>query len=202
VIGSLRALGFELRAAVGACAQLTAVPGRMQRVIVDMANVDAQGNMKLPLVLVDYAHTPDALAHALAALRSQAKLRGGRLWCVFGCGGDRDASKRPLMAAAAEAAADQLVLTSDNPRSESPEAILAEMAAGLRLPQQAHVLIDRAEAIAQTIAQAAVEDVVLVAGKGHETAQEIMGVSHPFSDVVQVRMALRQRVTMLQGAVA
>jgi UDP-N-acetylmuramoyl-L-alanyl-D-glutamate--2,6-diaminopimelate ligase len=202
VIGSLRALGFELRAAVGACAQLTAVPGRMQRVIVDMANADAQGNMKLPLVLVDYAHTPDALAHALAALRSQAKLRGGRLWCVFGCGGDRDASKRPLMAAAAEAAADQLVLTSDNPRSESPEAIFAEMAAGLRLPQQAHVLIDRAEAIAQTIAQAAVEDVVLVAGKGHETAQEIMGVSHPFSDVVQVRMALRQRATMLQGAVA
>jgi hypothetical protein len=88
------------------------------------------------LVVVDYAHTPDAITQALAALRSQAKLRGGRLWCVLGCGGDRDASKRPLMAAAAEAAADQVVLTSDNPRSESPEAILAAMVQGLSQPHR------------------------------------------------------------------
>jgi UDP-N-acetylmuramoyl-L-alanyl-D-glutamate--2,6-diaminopimelate ligase len=152
--------------------------------------------------VVDYAHTPDAIAHALAALRSQAKLRGGRLWCVLGCGGDRDASKRPLMAAAAEAAADQVVLTSDNPRSEKPEAILAAMVAGLRIPQQAHVQLDRALAIAQTLAQAADQDVILVAGKGHETEQEIMGVRHPFSDEVHVRMALQQRAVKRQGVLA
>lgn len=200
VIGSLRALGFDLHSCVRACSQLTAVPGRMQRVSVDMVN--AQGDWNLPLAVVDYAHTPDAIAHALAALRSQAKLRGGRLWCVLGCGGDRDASKRPLMAAAAEAAADQVVLTSDNPRSEKPEAILAAMVAGLRIPQQAHVQLDRALAIAQTLAQAADQDVILVAGKGHETEQEIMGVRHPFSDEVQVSMALQQRAAKHQGVLA
>ena len=207
VIGSLRALGVDLARAVQACSHLTAVPGRMQRVhpaLPDLAA--AQAEQDLPLVVVDYAHTPDAVSHALMALRSQATARGGRLWCVLGCGGDRDALKRPLMAAAAEAAADQVVLTSDNPRSESPEAILAAMVAGLIHPRQAHVQSDRALAIAQVVSQAAAKDVVLVAGKGHESEQEIMGVRHPFSDVVQARKALQQRAKQpaqhLQGAAA
>ena len=202
VIGSLRALGFALAQAVEACTHLTAVPGRMQRVGIDTASMAEQEGQALPLVVVDYAHTPDAIAHALTALRSQATQRGGRLWCVLGCGGDRDASKRPLMAAAAEAAADHVVLTSDNPRSESPEAILAAMVAGLRRPQQARIQPDRAAAIAEALAQAATQDVVLLAGKGHETEQEIMGVRHPFSDVTQARMALQQRMAPCQGGAA
>jgi UDP-N-acetylmuramoyl-L-alanyl-D-glutamate--2,6-diaminopimelate ligase len=200
VIGSLRALGFDLTQAVQACAQLTAVPGRMERVHVDQPQ--AQAGVPSPLVIVDYAHTPDAITQALAALRSQAVLRGGRLWCVLGCGGDRDASKRPLMAAAAETAADQVVLTSDNPRSESPAAIVAAMVKGLSRPQSAHIQLDRDQAIAQAVAQAAAQDVVLVAGKGHESEQEIMGVRHPFSDVAQARRALQQRAVQRQGALA
>ena len=202
VIGGLRALGFDLATAVAACTHLSAVPGRMQRVGVHVCHTDAQEDQNAPLVVVDYAHTPDAVVHALSALRSQAKLRGGRLWCVLGCGGDRDASKRPLMAAAAEAVSDQVVLTSDNPRSEQPEAILMAMVAGLQHPMRAHVQIDRALAIAQTVVQAAPQDVVLVAGKGHETTQEVMGVQHPFSDEAHVRMALQQRATRQHGAVA
>ena len=197
VIGSLRALGFDLAQAVQACAQLTAVPGRMQRVWVDLEpGVDAQDKTllsTLPEVIVDYAHTPDAIAQALAALRSRAARQGGRLWCVLGCGGDRDASKRPLMAAAAEAVADEVVLTSDNPRNESPEAIVAAMVQGLIRPQSSRIQLDRAQAIAEVVAQAAAQDVVLVAGKGHESEQEIMGVRHPFSDVAHARMALQQR---------
>ena len=200
VIGSLRALGFDLAQAVQACAQLTAVPGRMERVSIDMPGAQADG--ACPLVVVDYAHTPDAISQALASLRSQAALRGGRLWCVLGCGGDRDASKRPLMAAAAEAAADQVVLTSDNPRSESPEAIVAEMVQGLSRPPLAHIQLDRAKAIAEAVTQAAAQDVVLVAGKGHESEQDIMGVRHPFSDVAQARRALQQRAVQRQGALA
>jgi UDP-N-acetylmuramoyl-L-alanyl-D-glutamate--2,6-diaminopimelate ligase len=203
VIGSLRALGFDLAQAVQACAHVSAVPGRMQRVLAQQQSVPAQpADQDLPLVVVDYAHTPDAVAHALAALRSQATLRGGRLWCVLGCGGDRDALKRPLMAAAAEASADRVVLTSDNPRSESPEVILAAMVSGLRRPDQAHIQADRALAIAHAVAQAAAQDVVLLAGKGHETEQEIMGVRHPFSDVAQAQMALQQRAAQRHGAAA
>jgi UDP-N-acetylmuramoyl-L-alanyl-D-glutamate--2,6-diaminopimelate ligase len=200
VIGSLRALGFDLAQAVQACARLTAVPGRMERVSLELSR--AQSDANNPLVVVDYAHTPDAITHALAALRSQATLRGGRLWCVLGCGGDRDASKRPLMAAAAEAGADQVLLTSDNPRSESPEAIVAAMVQGLRRPQSGQIQLDRALAIDEVVSQAAAQDVVLVAGKGHETEQEIMGVRHPFSDVAQARAALQRRAAQHQGVPA
>jgi UDP-N-acetylmuramoyl-L-alanyl-D-glutamate--2,6-diaminopimelate ligase len=197
VIGSLRALGVDLVQAVQACAQLTAVPGRMERVSFDVSG--AQADLTSPLVVVDYAHTPDAITQALAALRSQARLRGGRLWCVLGCGGDRDASKRPLMAAAAEAAADQLVLTSDNPRSESPEAIVAAMVQGLSRPASARIQLDRALAIEEAVAQAAAQDIVLLAGKGHESEQEILGVRHPFSDVAQAQTALQQRALHRMG---
>jgi UDP-N-acetylmuramoyl-L-alanyl-D-glutamate--2,6-diaminopimelate ligase len=169
----------------------------MERVPLDLS--DAQVDLTSPLVVVDYAHTPDAITQALAALRSQATLRGGRLWCVLGCGGDRDAGKRPLMAAAAEAGADQVVLTSDNPRNESPEAIVAAMVQGLSDLQTARIQLDRALAIDEAVAQAAAQDVVLVAGKGHETEQEIMGERHPFSDVAQARRALQQRAMQRQG---
>lgn len=196
VIGSLRALGFDLTQAVQACGQLTAVPGRMERVPLDLPGT--QPDEARPLVVVDYAHTPDAITQALAALRSQAAQRGGRLWCVLGCGGDRDASKRPLMAAAAEAAADQVVLTSDNPRTESPEAIVAAMVQGLIRPPLARIQLDRAQAIAESVAQAGAQDVVLVAGKGHESEQEIMGERRPFSDVAQARAALQQRAAQHQ----
>ena len=181
VIAALRALGVPLRDAVQVCARLAPVPGRMERLV-------APGQ---PLVAVDYAHTPDALDKALQALLPLARARGGQLWCVFGCGGDRDPHKRPLMAAAAESLADRLVLTSDNPRSESAAAILAQMRAGLKRPQAASVLEDRAAAIALAVHEAAAADVVLVAGKGHETTQEIAGVFHPFSDVAQLQTALQ-----------
>ena len=198
VLGSLRALGFDLKQAIQACANLTAVPGRMHRVQV----ADTHSRTELPWVVVDYAHTPDAVTHALSALRAQAAARGGRLWCVVGCGGDRDALKRPLMAAAAEQAADRLVLTSDNPRSESPQAILADMVQGLSRPDQALVVVDRALAIAQVVAEAAAQDVVLLAGKGHETVQEIGGACVPFSDVLQAQRALQERAAQATGVAA
>ncbi len=187
VIGALRAQSIPLAQAAQACASLQAVPGRMQRVLSEGAAA------ALPLTVVDYAHTPDALSQALQALQPLARERGGRLWCVFGCGGDRDPHKRPLMAAAAERGADRLVLTSDNPRSESASDILAQMAAGLKQPQAVVVIEDRAAAIAQVVREAGPVDVVLVAGKGHETTQEIAGVFHPFSDTAHLQVALRAR---------
>jgi UDP-N-acetylmuramyl-tripeptide synthetase len=189
VIGSLRALGFALADAVQACTYLTAVPGRMQRVAT--LKTDA------PMTVVDYAHTPDAIEKALSALRSLAQQRGGRLWCLLGCGGDRDPDKRPLMAAAAEAFADAVVLTSDNPRSESPQAIVAAMVQGLQHPEKVTIDTDRASAIHALIDQADSQDVVLVAGKGHETYQEIQGVRHAFSDVEHVQAALQRRAARL-----
>ena len=126
--------------------------------------------------------------------RPLAAQRGGALWCVFGCGGDRDPLKRPLMAQVAELGADRVVLTSDNPRSESPAAILAQVRAGLHQPLAAEQIEDRAAAIRHTLLQAADADVVLVAGKGHETTQEIAGVFHPFSDVAQIQAALAARL--------
>jgi UDP-N-acetylmuramyl-tripeptide synthetase len=189
VIGSLRALGFALADAVQACTYLTAVPGRMQRVAT--LKTDA------PMTVVDYAHTPDAIEKALGALRSLAQQRGGRLWCLLGCGGDRDPGKRPLMAAAAETFADAVVLTSDNPRSESPQAIVAAMVQGLQHPEKVTIDTDRASAIHALIDQADSQDVVLVAGKGHETYQEIQGVRHAFSDVEYVQAALQRRAARL-----
>ena len=185
VIAALRTQGVRLQEAAAICAQLTPVPGRMQAVALPQGVVG-------PLALVDYAHTPDALAHALQALRPLAAERGGRLWCVFGCGGDRDALKRPLMGAEAERCADQVVLTSDNPRSEEPGVILAQVRAGMSAAAQCLVLEDRAAAIRHAVAQAKPQDVVLVAGKGHETTQEIAGVFHLFSDAEHIVQALRE----------
>ena len=154
-----------------------------------------------PMVLVDYAHTPDALEKALHALQPLARARGGDLWCVIGCGGDRDPTKRPLMAAVAEREAQHAVLTSDNPRSEDPLAILSHMRAGLSHPEAALVEADRAAAIARAVQGAGAQDVVLIAGKGHEDYQEVQGVKRPFSDLAQAQQALLGRVPM-KGAVA
>jgi UDP-N-acetylmuramoyl-L-alanyl-D-glutamate--2,6-diaminopimelate ligase len=183
VIACMRALGYSLADAVQACRVLPAVPGRMQTV----------GVAGEPLVVIDYAHTPDAVAQAVQALLPLAQSRGGELTCVLGCGGDRDAAKRPLMAAAAEQHAQHVVLTSDNPRSEDPQTILNHMLSGLKQASHAIVIADRAQAIAHTVQHARAQDVVLVAGKGHEDYQEISGVKYSFSDVQQARDALAQR---------
>ena len=144
-------------------------------------------------MVIDYAHTPDAIEKVLLALQSVAKARGGRLWCVLGCGGDRDASKRPLMAATAQKNSDQIVVTSDNPRSENPTAIISQMMLGLTHSESVHVQADRALAIAQTLASAQPDDVVLLAGKGHEDYQEVQGIKHPFDDMRHARTALDLR---------
>ena len=192
VLASARALGVSLQQAVKACGALTPVPGRMEQAEVAAADQ--------PLVLVDYAHTPDALEKALQALQPLATQRNGTLWVVVGCGGDRDAGKRPLMAAAAEREAAHTVLTSDNPRSEDPVHILGQMVSGLTNPGAALVEPDRAAAIAMTVARAQAADVVLIAGKGHEDYQDVRGVKTPFSDLVHARQALAARAA--QGAPA
>jgi UDP-N-acetylmuramyl tripeptide synthase len=139
------------------------------------------------LVVVDYAHSPDALENALLALREVAQARGGRLVCVFGCGGDRDHGKRPMMGEVATQGADHVVLTSDNPRNEAPLTIIEDIRVGARSVQ---LMPDRQQAIAATIAAAAAADVILVAGKGHEAYQEVAGAFHPFSDLREVENAL------------
>jgi UDP-N-acetylmuramoyl-L-alanyl-D-glutamate--2,6-diaminopimelate ligase len=192
VMAGLRSLGLSLVQAGRACADLTSVPGRMESL----------GGVAQPLVVVDYAHTPDALEQVLQALGPVADGRGGRLWLVVGCGGDRDRLKRPLMAAVGERHAQRLVLTSDNPRSELPGAILKDMVAGLQHAQEAVLEEDRARAIALAIGQAADADVVLVAGKGHEDYQEIEGQRKPFSDREVAARALRARASGAQEVAA
>lgn len=183
VIGAQRAIGITLADAVASCQGLLPVPGRMERL----------GGESQPLVAVDYAHTPDALEQALAALRPLARARGGRLWCVFGCGGDRDATKRPMMAAVAEKGADSVVVTSDNPRSEKPLAIISQILLGLSHRDAVQVEVDRARAIEDAVAQADARDVILLAGKGHETYQEMGGDRQPFDDREHARIALDRR---------
>jgi len=176
----LLASGVEMAAATELLERLAPVPGRMAR----------YGGGTRPLVVVDYAHTPDALEKVLLALRP---LRGpnGRLFCVFGCGGARDPGKRPLMGAAAMRHADQVVLTSDNPRGEDPRAIIADIAAGTG---GEHLeIVDRSRAIGDTVRAAGRGDIVLVAGKGHERYQEAGGMRRPFDDAAVVRSALKRR---------
>lgn len=188
VIATLRAQGITLPDAVRACEGLTAAPGRMQRVASEHA-----GAMRQPEVLVDYAHTPDALEKALRALEPLAAARGGALWCVFGCGGNRDAGKRPLMGAVAQRHAQRTVVTSDNPRNEEPGSILAAVVSGMTGNPSPQVIEDRRQAIQWAVHQAQPADVVLIAGKGHEDYQEIAGIRHPFDDVVEARAALQAR---------
>ncbi len=183
VLGAALAQGVAWDAAIAALRTLTPVDGRMELF----------GGHDAPLAVVDYAHTPDALVQTLTALRPVADARQGRLWCVFGCGGDRDATKRPLMGGVAERLADDVVLTSDNPRSEDPLDILEQIADGMQDRSRVRLIEDRAAAILYAIKHAAPADVVLVAGKGHEATQEIQGRKRPFSDREHVRLTLGTR---------
>jgi UDP-N-acetylmuramoyl-L-alanyl-D-glutamate--2,6-diaminopimelate ligase len=181
VIGALLAGGEPLADIAAALRQITPPAGRMQPV----------GGRNEPLVVVDYAHSPDALEKVLTTLRGTAAARGGQLVCVFGCGGDRDAGKRPQMGALAERLADAVVVTSDNPRSEDPRAIIEQILAGMQ--KTPAVEPDRAAAIDAAVAAADARDVVLLAGKGHEPYQEIAGVRLPFSDLDAAKSALAVR---------
>jgi UDP-N-acetylmuramoyl-L-alanyl-D-glutamate--2,6-diaminopimelate ligase len=188
VLGVAGACGIALSEAAPAVPLLQAPPGRLQRVV-----APGGGAAALPLAVVDYAHTPDAIAKALQALRPLAQSRGGRLCIVFGAGGERDPGKRPVMAAAAAAGADRVVLTSDNPRGEPPETIIEQLVAGLPAGANAERQADRACAIELALQQADGRDVVLIAGKGHEPYQEIAGQRLPFSDAQAALAALRRR---------
>ena len=179
-LGVLLALGVPADEAVQGLGGVSAPPGRME----------SFGGDGRPLVVVDYAHTPDALAKALAAARVHCR---GRLWCVFGCGGDRDPGKRPEMARHAEALADRLVVTDDNPRGEDPARIVAGILAGFEHPGRARVEHDRRAAIRLAVRQAARADVVLVAGKGHEDYQIVGEERRSFSDRAEVLQALGER---------
>ena len=192
VLGALLAADVPFDAALAELAKLEPVNGRMQRLGGRLQNDE-------PLVVIDYAHTPDALEKTLEALRPMAAARGGELICMFGCGGDRDATKRPLMGAIAERLADGVVVTSDNPRSEEPQKILDQIAAGMKDPSKARRIEDRASAILQAIRSAAREDVIVLAGKGHEATQEIMGKKRAFSDQDHARLALAARATQARG---
>ncbi|OZI77603.1 bifunctional UDP-N-acetylmuramoyl-L-alanyl-D-glutamate--2,6-diaminopimelate ligase MurE/UDP-N-acetylmuramoyl-tripeptide--D-alanyl-D-alanine ligase MurF [Bordetella genomosp. 12] len=186
VAGMLLKLGWPVAAVTREIAAAAPVDGRLQTVALPPLSVPASG----PLVVVDYAHTPDALARALAALRPVAQARGGALVCLFGCGGDRDPGKRPEMGRIAGELADRIVVSSDNPRSESPQAIIEQVLAGVSAGRPVSSQVDRAQAILQTIWASKPEDVVLLAGKGHETYQEIAGRKNTFDDREWARAAL------------
>lgn len=173
-LGTLLALGFPLDVALRALQAIQGVPGRMERF----------ARPGCPVLVVDYAHTPDALASALRALRPHAR---GQLWVIFGCGGDRDAGKRPQMGKVAGQWADRVIVTDDNPRHESAAGIRQQILQGLRMgnasaPAVVTEIGDRAEAIATAFAHATPDDLLLIAGKGHETTQNIAGVEWPYSD--------------------
>lgn len=179
VVAALLAMDHPLDDILRLLPTLQGPVGRMQRL----------GGGDRPLVVVDYAHTPDALEKVLEALRPHVR---GRLQCLFGCGGDRDRGKRPLMAAVAERLADDVVVTDDNPRTEDPLLILDEIRTGFANPEAVRFVPGRGEAIARLIAEAGVNDVLLLAGKGHEDYQEINGVREPFSDLEAAARALEQ----------
>jgi UDP-N-acetylmuramoyl-L-alanyl-D-glutamate--2,6-diaminopimelate ligase len=173
-------LGIDEDSLVDGCAQLAQIPGRFESV----ANTYGIG------VVVDYAHTPDGLREVISSARA---LCMGRLIVVFGCGGDRDAGKRPLMGAAAQEA-DIVFVTSDNPRSEDPMAIINAIVSGVtKSTIDVRIDVDRAQAIASAILEARRDDIVVIAGKGHEATQEVAGVHHPFNDVDVARSALSQK---------
>ena len=186
VLGVALACDISLPQAATLASRLRAPPGRLQPV-----GVDAAG--PAPLVIIDYAHTPDAIAKALEALRPLARARSGRLCIVFGAGGDRDRGKRPLMGAVAAGGAEDVVLTSDNPRGENAESIIDQVAGGIAPGVPFRRNADRARAIYEALQRAGDGDVVLIAGKGHEDYQEIGGQRLPFSDYAVARSALVAR---------
>lgn len=185
VMGVLLARGLPVADAIVQIEALQPVCGRMQQL----------GGPDQPLVVIDYAHTPDALEKTLASLRLLARPRQGQLWCVFGCGGDRDPGKRAQMGTIAQAA-DHVVLTSDNPRHELPAAIIANIVAGMDDQHTAQIIEDRATAILWALRHAGKNDVILLAGKGHENYQEIKGRKLPFLDADHAALAMAARATM------
>jgi UDP-N-acetylmuramoyl-L-alanyl-D-glutamate--2,6-diaminopimelate ligase len=180
VIGILLDWDLPVEQVLRALARVQAAPGRMETF----------GGTRAPLAVVDYAHTPDALQKALGAVRAHC---AGRLRVVFGCGGDRDPGKRPLMGAIAAELADDIIITDDNPRTESPEAIATGISAGIPAGKPFRVELDRARAIREAIDDAREADVVVVAGKGHEDYQIYGQERRPFSDQKIVRAALAAR---------
>ena len=178
VLATMLVSGVPFADATAALEKLSSVPGRMERI----------GGGARPLLVIDYAHSPDALENVASALKDIALAQGGRLVIVFGCGGERDRGKRPLMGATASRHADRIIVTSDNPRGEDPLAIIADIAAGITIAYEA--IADRREAIAAAVGAARAGDVVLLAGKGHETHQEIGGRKLPFSDASEAQAAL------------
>ncbi len=177
--------GLSTKEAAQKVSQLQPVLGRMELIRLGKS----QKNEGL-LAVVDYAHTPDALEKTLKGLRPIAEQRGGKVWCVFGCGGDRDSGKRALMGAVAQRNADQILITSDNPRSEDPQVIMQMIRGGMKTDaQNIQMIADRAAAIMAAIRNADPRDIVLIAGKGHETAQEINGKKFDFSDQEHIRLA-------------
>ncbi|WP_352338813.1 UDP-N-acetylmuramoyl-L-alanyl-D-glutamate--2,6-diaminopimelate ligase [Psychrobacter sp. 16-MNA-CIBAN-0192] len=179
-IAAAVALGIDIERMADLIPQLQGAVGRMQRV-----------PSKDGCFIVDYAHTPDALVQVLDSLRTHCQ---GKLWAVFGCGGDRDTGKRPLMAQAGLAGADQVILTADNPRTENPNVILQDMQVGMTAEQyqRTHIEPDRQRAITYAVNHASANDIVVIAGKGHETYQEINGVRHDFDDSVILQQALQR----------
>ncbi|MEO5702945.1 MAG: UDP-N-acetylmuramoyl-L-alanyl-D-glutamate--2,6-diaminopimelate ligase [Gammaproteobacteria bacterium] len=175
VVATLLLMGLPLTVALERATRINTIPGRMERF----------GNAGQPMAIVDYAHTPDALEQTLATLREHST-RGARLWCVFGCGGDRDRGKRPLMGAVAEKFADYVVVTDDNPRTEDPLGIITDILSGMINPDGVYIQRLRAQAIAFAITYARAGDVVLIAGKGHEAYQQVGAQKLPFSDRQQV----------------
>ena len=182
-LACLLVLDVDLVSACAALEKCRPVPGRMEIVNPHAADND-------PVVVVDFAHTPDALEKVLIALRRHCQ---GQLWCVFGCGGDRDAGKRPLMGAAVARFADNVVITSDNPRSEKPAKIIADIVKGIPPGQAFELIEDRVSAIEYAVLNAASHDLILLAGKGHEEYQEIQGVKHPYSDMAVANSAIVKR---------
>ena len=184
--GAALSLGFAPEDVCRGLELLRSPAGRMQTVTAPDA----------PLAVVDYAHTPDALEKVLAALRETVQGRGGKLICVFGAGGDRDPGKRPIMGQTVSRMVDHTVITSDNPRTESPEAIAKAIAEGVDEDRRRTVSLqlDRRDAIVETLCAAKPEDVVLIAGKGHEDYQEINGVKHHFDDLETAREAFNERL--------
>ena len=189
VAGLLSTLNWSLKKIAQVLMQLGPVDGRLECVPPLLQDV------AVPMAVVDYAHTPDALERVLTTLRMQAQARQGNLWCLVGCGGDRDSGKRSVMGAIAYKLADRVIVTSDNPRSEDPLAIIAAVMAGIPSDAPAvETLEDRAQAILQAVLRADPNDVILIAGKGHETYQEVLGVRHAFDDRqwVQAAFVLKQ----------
>lgn len=174
-LATLTQLGVDQARALALLATVEAPPGRLERI------------HEAPLVVVDFAHTPDGLRGVSEALANEAARRGGRLWIVFGCGGDRDIGKRPIMGDIASRLGDEVVITQDNPRSEDPNAIARDIQAGCTGSATVRIIQDRGNAIDVVLSEADGDDVVVLAGKGHETTQIVGDVAHPFNDGARVR---------------